>query len=511
MVNTSARANLPLLVPNQGAKELTHNEAITQLEGICIGSVFDLGIDEPPGSPDEGLTVIVGDNPTGVFVGHTDAIAHFYNNSWKFYNPQDGWVVTVARYSYQPFVFSEPEGWRYQLFDDGALTSLESISHRAVSDLGLNSPPANVYTDLLVIVGDTPVGVFEGQTNKIAHYYNGKWFFYQPRTGWVVNITQYNYQPFVFDGVQWKYQINNSEASVDLEAVDDRVATLLQPGTGITLDYNDIAHTLTIASTVAGSEGNANSTRELLIANRTYHVSPTGSDNNTGLASNIAFQTIQKAVNVAASLDLSIYDITITLADGTYSESITLKGLVGSGKVIIQGNGTTPSSVLVASGVSNSFAFASKSGLYLIKDLKITNTGAIAIYAKSGGSIHFSNIDFGSCGRHLVAHQGGIIESVGNYQVSGGAINHMTVWDNGIMQTDSKTITFNTNPSNFSGEYLYCNTGVAVVFGCTFNNIVYVTGKKFTVEQNGVINAGGNINFLPGTIAGSTKTGGQYT
>lgn len=36
------------------------------------------------------------------------------------------------------------------------------------------------------------------------------------------------------------------------EAVDDRVATLVVPGTGITATYNDVANTLTIASTVAG-------------------------------------------------------------------------------------------------------------------------------------------------------------------------------------------------------------------------------------------------------------------
>jgi hypothetical protein len=146
----------------------------------------------------------------------------------------------------------------------------------------------------------------------------------------------------------------------------------------------------------------------------------------------------------------------------------------------------------------------------VIKDLKITNTSSHAIYAKSGASIQFSNINFGSCGRHLVAHQGGLIESVGSYQVSGGAINHMTIWDNGIMQCDNQTITFVTNPTNFSGEYLYCNTGVAIVFGCTFANFGYITGKKFTIEQNGVINSGGSVNYLPGTGTGSIATGGQY-
>ena len=37
------------------------------------------------------------------------------------------------------------------------------------------------------------------------------------------------------------------------EAVDDRVGALLQPGTNITLNYNDAANTLTVNSTASGS------------------------------------------------------------------------------------------------------------------------------------------------------------------------------------------------------------------------------------------------------------------
>ena len=104
-MSNSARANLPLLIPNQRSKELTHNEALTMLEGITVGAVSAMNVPTPPGSPAEGLTVVVGANPTNVFVGHTNAIAHFYNNSWKFYSPQRGWYVRSIQNNYIAYVF----------------------------------------------------------------------------------------------------------------------------------------------------------------------------------------------------------------------------------------------------------------------------------------------------------------------------------------------------------------------------------------------------------------------
>ena len=112
----SARANLPLLAPNQRSKELTHNEALTMLEGITVGAVAAMNVPTPPGSPAEGLTVVVGANPTGVFVAHTNAIAHFYNNSWKFYNPQIGWLVRSIQNDFADYVFN---GTNWVLAENG--------------------------------------------------------------------------------------------------------------------------------------------------------------------------------------------------------------------------------------------------------------------------------------------------------------------------------------------------------------------------------------------------------
>ena len=90
-------------------------------------------------------------------------------------------------------------------------------------------------------------------------------------------------------------------------------------------------------------------TREVLSANRTYYVRTDGSDSNNGLAntSGGAFLTIQKAINTASGLDLSIYDVSILVPAGTWTENLVLKSLVGAGRVTLTGDITTPSNVVL--------------------------------------------------------------------------------------------------------------------------------------------------------------------
>src|SRR5262249_49197290 len=82
--------------------------------------------------------------------------------------------------------------------------------------------------------------------------------------------------------------------------------------------------------------------RERLSAARTYFVNfNTGNDANDGLTSGTPFKTIQKAIDVAAALDSSIYDVTIQLA-GAMTHSIggglIGKSMVGAGAIIILGD-----------------------------------------------------------------------------------------------------------------------------------------------------------------------------
>ena len=99
-----------------------------------------------------------------------------------------------------------------------------------------------------------------------------------------------------------------------------------------------------------GSGGGGGGGREILAANRTYFVRTDGNDNNDGLTNTAggAFLTIQKAIDVVASLDCSIYFPTIQIADGDYSNqsTIILKDPISiSGALNIKGNTTNRKAV----------------------------------------------------------------------------------------------------------------------------------------------------------------------
>lgn len=259
---------------------------------------------------------------------------------------------------------------------------------------------------------------------------------------------------------------------------------------------------------LAGHTHAPQSARALITSNITFYVSSSGNNSNDGLSQGAPLLTIQEAIDRAVSYDLGTHDITIQIANGTYTTNQTLKSIIGAGTITITGNASNPENVLINPGTGDAFQAPWVRGTWNISNLKIAATSGAAVYSKANSLVRLNNIDFGQCSRHMLAHQGGIIEIAGNYKVSGGATNHMTIWDGGIIQANGITVTFSTNTTNFSDAYLYANTGVAIVGGCTFINKNYVTGKQFTIELNAVAN-GASASYLPGTVAGTTASGGQ--
>jgi hypothetical protein len=108
---------------------------------------------------------------------------------------------------------------------------------------------------------------------------------------------------------------------------------------------NKTANDFEVSSTVGGSAIDISS-------NGTTVTCRTGNDSNIGYGTNgrsVALLTIQKAIDLAAQLDSSLYDITIQLCDGLHSHtgSITCKSIPGSGKVSLIGNTTTPANCII--------------------------------------------------------------------------------------------------------------------------------------------------------------------
>ncbi len=259
--------------------------------------------------------------------------------------------------------------------------------------------------------------------------------------------------------------------------------------------------------------------RTKLTANRTYYVRTDGNDSNTGLADSAggAFLTIQKAIDTTASLDCSLYDITIQLGAGTYTltATISLKNIVGAGAVTIIGDETTPTNVVLDfQSSSNGFSANGIYTVYKLKGFKIyssTSTATYLIHAhRSPAKIELQNLNIGAGAvQPIRSADGGGISITGNYTISGGATANHWTGVAGLFRCQFVTITLTGTPA-------FGNCFVAADYGSVFivNVITFsgsATGARYSVSANGVLyTGGGGADYFPGDSAGASATGGQY-
>lgn len=252
--------------------------------------------------------------------------------------------------------------------------------------------------------------------------------------------------------------------------------------------------------------------RERLVADRTYYVRTDGNDSNVGLAntSGGAFLTIQKALDVAATIDFNGYTITIQIGAGTYA-GFSTKANVGQASLtslVIVGDEATPSNVVISS--AGSCVSVGAGTRALIKGLKLTSSGGYGFIASAGGQLQFSAIDFGSVSAdHILSQQGSFVQAIGNYAISAGASRHINGAVNGVASVAGRTVTITGTPA-FSTAFAEAGEGGVVrLFSNTYSGSA--TGPRYSAALNGVIQTfGAGASALPGDAAGSTATGGQY-
>lgn len=252
--------------------------------------------------------------------------------------------------------------------------------------------------------------------------------------------------------------------------------------------------------------------RDVLTANRTYYVSTAGSDANNGLTVGSPFLTIQHALDVVSLLDIAGFTVTIQLANGTYAEALNLAAPVGSGVVDILGDTTTPANVTV-NATGDAFrgtSVASGPVTWQVRGVRMVATGS-AISSQFGAAFVVANVEFGACGgQHMLATFSGRINVNGNYAIIGGAQHHLFVTQGGILQiNNSLTVTLTGTPA-FSTAFA-SSTIVAVIRARSLTFSGGATGIRYIASMNGAIDVGGaGATYLPGNVAGTTATGGQY-
>ena len=234
----------------------------------------------------------------------------------------------------------------------------------------------------------------------------------------------------------------------------------------------------------------------------------TGSDANNGLASGTPFLTIQHAINVVQSLDLNGFTVTIQLADGTYTAGAIVSGaFTGSGTVIINGDSSTPSNVIISAATCFN---VNNGGIITIQNCKLVST-ANALQAATGGIIYTGvGIVFGAATTaHIYADDGGRIIVNGNYTINGGAAAHLScTFLSEISLSSGITVTVSGTPA-FSAAFAVAQNATIAAQGISFSGSA--TGTRYSAFLNGVIfTNGGGSSYFPGSLAGTTTTGGQY-
>lgn len=250
--------------------------------------------------------------------------------------------------------------------------------------------------------------------------------------------------------------------------------------------------------------------REKLTAARTYYVRTDGSDSNDGLAntSGRAFLTIQKAADVAATaIDASTYQVTVQIADGTYTGSTTVRPILGSLPLIFQGNNSTPANVFINS-TGGCFIVSNAATAIKVLDMKLAST-ANCLYASPAGKIEYGNVEFGAAtSRHINSAYNGYVGAVSSYAISGAAVAHITA-SGGDVLASGLTMTITGTPA-FSTAFVEANRGgKVVILGNTYSGSA--TGVRYAISANAVVDTNGaSTTAFPGNSSGTTATGGQY-
>lgn len=133
----TTRLNLPLLMPSQAQKHVTHNEAIARLDRLAHPAVESRTLLAPPAEPDPEAAWLVPDGASGAWAAHAGEIALPLGTDWEFLPPFAGFKLLVRDES------------AFAYFDGDAWVDLGGVPTSGTTQLGINTE-ADATTRLAV-------------------------------------------------------------------------------------------------------------------------------------------------------------------------------------------------------------------------------------------------------------------------------------------------------------------------------------------------------------------------
>jgi hypothetical protein len=554
-MDATSNLELPFIMAAQAQKHVTHNEALRALDAVVQLMVLDKDLSAPPGSPADGARYIVAASPTGAWVGHAGHIAAYQDGAWAFHVPREGWLAWAADEdalyvwtgsAWTAFAGGGGGGTLDNVVEDSTPQlggDLDANSHSIAFDngTGLTDDAGNEQVTFHktasavnqigitnAATGGAPQIAAEGADTNIDLTLAGKGTGHPKAALFGVNATADATTKFVVAAAAslFNHAGNGHQHKINKNAAGDTASLLFQTGTSgraemgtagdddfhfkVSADGSTWKEAIVIDRTTGAASFPLTPRREVLTASRTYFVRTDGSDSNTGLANSAggAFLTIQKAINVVAGLDTSIFAVTISVGAGTFTTALQLKDPVGAADVTISGAGnTTIVSTTSAHAVNYTGSFK-----YILSNMKVqTATSGDGLIGAGAGSVRVSSgFEFGACARyHMQANLGAVINIFANYAISGAAQTHHFADNKGMIIAAGLTVTITGTPA-FSSMFCNC-TNLSL---CRINANTYsgsATGVRYSVTLNSVIYTnGGGATYLPGDASGSAATGGQY-
>jgi len=290
-------------------------------------------------------------------------------------------------------------------------------------------------------------------------------------------------------------------------------APLVLNGAGLALGGTD--GQMLVRDTDAASGTSWAKAREVLTGHRTYYVRADGNNNSDGLSVATALASPQRALQLIATLDASNFLVTIDIGPGTFG-AINMQGipLVGGSRIIIKGAGVTQTKI----ESTGHAMFVSAPIRIDVSNMEIegrlsciTLVARAQCYINANTSLRLTLTS--AAGRHLVASAECFLQSFGaTLEISGNAQAVLSY------QAFSSGLLFNTTlrslaPVALSRGFIEgIGTNVKTNGNLPKDEAAGVfTGRRYEVSQLGLIaSSGGGANLFPGSIAGTTSTGGLY-
>jgi hypothetical protein len=266
--------------------------------------------------------------------------------------------------------------------------------------------------------------------------------------------------------------------------------------------------------------------------NLTFFVNfATGNDANDGAAAVLAaghgpFKTLQRAADIIGTFNLNGHDVTVNVADSTFYTSVRLPASAGNGHVNWVGNAANPAGCTITG--NNTIAVLVGGVCNAMNGFKVTTTGGsgqqdtrAGIHAQGAVEASFTNMEWGACaGPHNFVYGGAYIRLGGPKKITGAAQSHAYGLGCFIFCTyHGKADCIEVSPAmpltigagvSFPSAFIQTSMLGAVLFN--YSTLTgSATGRRYDAQYNGVISVGGGvINYLPGDVAGTVATGGQY-